>query len=317
MQYSEQLTNFNNFINIAKNISNLLSIHKNVSTQYQLAHKLFNRLIGQCESILKLLPPVENFYLTDNNDYYDLASIASLARNFTETYEMFYYLSIDNIDNKERELRNLLLHLHMKSEILEIHKTFGINIRESEGERLKKEQNKLREEVKNHYVNLSKSEASEKFKIYSLIDKNNSDFYREMKNKKGRCLNSKTITEKMMKQFLGDEPITNYITDLEENSYFDIEILIKRFDGLKTYWSNHTHTSALSLSEIFYETEIGDDSQHFYSLSIRHTMFYLGMAMCNIVELFKEYDVDINKQDKNFIANNMMQYILSLQVIQI
>jgi len=264
-----------------------LDNNTNLSPRHELAHKLFNRLIGQCESILKLLPPVENFSMTDNNYYYDLASIASLARNFTETYEMFYYLSIDNIDDKEQKLRKLLSHLHMKAEILEIYKTLGMNTNENEVERCKQERDKLRNEVKTNFQ-LFESKSSEKFDIYSLINKNNKDFYRELKNIKGRCLKSQTITDKIIKEFLGDEPITNYITDLEENSYIDIEVLVKRFEGLKTYFSNHTHTSTLSVSDMIYETEIRDESKHFYSFSIRHTMFYLGMAMYNIVELFKE-----------------------------
>lgn len=199
MQYSQQLTNFQDFISIANKIHTLLDKNKNLSPRYELAPKLFKRLIGQCESILKLLPPVDNFSLTENNDYCDLASIASLARNFTETYEMFYYLSIDNIDDKERELRNLLLHLHQESEKLEIYKTFGINTNEDEVESCKQKRNKLREEVKSNYMQLSKSEGSERFEVYSLIDKNNCDFYRELKKKKGRCLISKTISEKIMK----------------------------------------------------------------------------------------------------------------------
>jgi hypothetical protein len=316
MQYSQQLNNFKYLISIAKKIHTLLNKNNNLSHRYELAHQLFNRLIGQCESIIKLLPLADNFSTTETNSYYDLASVASLARNFTETYEMYYYLIIDNIDDKERELRNSLLRLHMKSEILEIYKTLGYNTNENELECCKQERNKLREEIKNNYLQLSASEVSEKFKVYSFIEKkSNDEFYRELKNKKGRCLNSKTITEAIIKNLLGDEPITNYIDDLEENATVNIKILLKRFDGLKTYFSNHTHTSTLSLSEMLYETEIGDDSRHFYSLSIRHTMFYLGVAICNIVELFKGYNIDMNNQDMNFVVKNMLQYILDLQVI--
>ncbi|MCL1467242.1 hypothetical protein [Argonema galeatum] len=294
MNYLEQLETYKKVISISERLYLSLPNITQLDYRYKWASSLFIHLITQAKSILTLLPASESNLLNDNSHNGDLSSIASLIMNLTETYQMFYYLSVDNITEEEAELRALLMLLHQNAEEEEFAKKMDAN--PIDIETYKQEKNRLREKVKtnNYYSKISELPPDN---IYNFIGKNNDEFYRFLKNKKGHCLNAKEINKKMLFKVAGDLPSNEVFTDLEASSQINVELGAKRFDGLDTYFSNHTHASLWSISEMSYEIQVRDDTKHFFSLSIRHGIFYIGIAIFDILEIFSDSNIDINNQD--------------------
>lgn len=74
-------------------------------------------------SLIRLLP--NNKHFPAENEFWDLFSIHSLARNIVETYIFFWYIAVDQVTADERELRLFLLRYHMNNEKHKLYKDFS------------------------------------------------------------------------------------------------------------------------------------------------------------------------------------------------
>jgi hypothetical protein len=209
-------------------------------------------MICQSKSIRILLPKQDE---SDRQDL-DLSSIASLTRNLGDSYEMLYYFGIDEISEAEANFRFLLMKLQAKLKLKEIQEAFSDEVQEIQ--KTCNEINSIKQQVKKDpfWIGLSQSGS---YGIYEFVDKinkqNQEAFNRELKNKKGRCFRRKEVVQRMIEKISLDNILDGKGINVQEG--------VKRFEGIDTYCSSHTHSSPLSIVETKYEIEAGDETRHF------------------------------------------------------
>lgn len=81
---------------------------------------IFGKICLHTIAIQKLLPDSTFFHKINGKKVWDLASICSLSRSLIETYNVFHYLIIEDIDPNELEFRRILWELHSECERLEM-----------------------------------------------------------------------------------------------------------------------------------------------------------------------------------------------------
>ena len=105
---------FKNFISQKAKLERIVSLGIKISQRVAgrienhkkgIATILFTRMCTTSVSIIKLSP--DNF-----NSHWDCTSLFSLTRNLIEIYHTFYYFSIEDATDDERELRKLVFNLH-------------------------------------------------------------------------------------------------------------------------------------------------------------------------------------------------------------
>lgn len=144
--YIEKLREIENYLDFAIDISDRTSGKKNVPWKLARAHQLYIRLTVTCLSFIRLLP--KNRYLKTNFDFWDFPSVANIARNFIETYHIFYYVGVDNITAEETDLRLLIFNYHLNNEKYKLYKEFGAPIEDLKEFELNLP--KVKEQIKNH-----------------------------------------------------------------------------------------------------------------------------------------------------------------------
>lgn len=77
---------------------------------------IFAKMCVHTIGIQKLVPESSLFNIPNNFKVWDISSLSVLIRSLIEAYHVFYYLIIDEIDEKELEFRFLLWHLHSECE---------------------------------------------------------------------------------------------------------------------------------------------------------------------------------------------------------
>jgi hypothetical protein len=90
------------------------------SARYIRATQLFTRLVVGTYSFVRLLPG--NSITRDRSAFWDWPTVACVARNLTETYQIFYYLIDPGLAEEDVELRVNLMNLHLNSEKYRIYK---------------------------------------------------------------------------------------------------------------------------------------------------------------------------------------------------
>ncbi len=144
-EYKDKLKDVENYLDFAIDISDRTAGGK-VSVRLAKTHQLYIRLTVTCLSFIRLLP--KNRYLKTNFDFWDFPSVANVTRNFIEMYHVFYYIGVENITDKEVDLRLLIFKYHLNSEKYKLYKELGAPSKDL----IEFEQNlpKDREEIKNH-----------------------------------------------------------------------------------------------------------------------------------------------------------------------
>lgn len=122
-KYIDKLRDIENYLDFAIDISDRTSGKKNIPWKLVRTHQLYIRLTVTCLSFIRLLP--QNKYLKTNFDFWDFPSVANIARNFIETYHVFYYIGVDKITDEETELRLLIFNYHLNNEKYKLFKEFG------------------------------------------------------------------------------------------------------------------------------------------------------------------------------------------------
>lgn len=93
-------------VHYAKMISRGCAGIASVDGRMYWASVLFTRMTVISNSILKLVPQVEN------KDHWDAASICALARNLGECYLWMYFLSFDPVDDEKHQARIFMMYAH-------------------------------------------------------------------------------------------------------------------------------------------------------------------------------------------------------------
>lgn len=115
-KYSKSVQDLEKLVNTCISLSNNTHKRKVDSWREEYGSYIFAKLCIHSIAILKLIPESSLFNLPNNFKVWDIASLATLARSVIETYNVFFYLIIDELDDKELEFRFLLWHLHSESE---------------------------------------------------------------------------------------------------------------------------------------------------------------------------------------------------------
>jgi len=144
--YTKKLREIENYLDFAIDISDRTSGKKNVPWKLARAHQLYIRLTVTCLSFIRLLP--KNRYLKTNFEFWDFPSVANIARNFIETYHVFYYIGVDKITDEETDLRLSIFNYHLNNEKYKLYKEFGAPIEDLKEFEINLP--KAKEEIKNH-----------------------------------------------------------------------------------------------------------------------------------------------------------------------
>ena len=176
--YIEKLRDLENYLDFAIDVSDRTSGKKDISWRLVRAHQLYIRLTVACLSFIRLLP--KNRYLKTNFDFWDFPSVANIARNFIETYHVFYYIGLDKVAKEEVELRLLIFNYHLNNEKYKLYKESGI----------------LSEDLREFEINLPKTkEMIRNHKAFSKIEKNKAR--RILKGIEFMCITHKEISDKI------------------------------------------------------------------------------------------------------------------------
>lgn len=109
MDYSKSYFSFEETFGKITKLSNECSGIPSPTGQHYYASILFTRLCVSAQSLLRLSPHPDNL---GKNAYWDYSTSCSITRNIIECFLMFYYLCVDDVDQSEKEARQLLFNLH-------------------------------------------------------------------------------------------------------------------------------------------------------------------------------------------------------------
>jgi len=124
-KYVESIKDYEKLCNICIQLS--INTHKRKvnSWREEYGSYIFAKIATHSIAILKLLPYSPLFELPKNFKVWDISSLAVLVRALIETYNVFYYLIMDEIDDIELDFRFIVWHLHSESERLRMLKSIG------------------------------------------------------------------------------------------------------------------------------------------------------------------------------------------------
>lgn len=142
------------------------------------AVKIFTRQTLTGLSLNKILPS-HNFIENDNEDFWDISSIASLSRNILEGFLSLHFWGLEKVTSGEAELRFFILQLHRNTEWYNIRKDH--NPDDPELELLKKGIPEQKERIKNHSF-LKELSKAQKEKVLGghEVYKTKADFENEL-----------------------------------------------------------------------------------------------------------------------------------------
>jgi Family of unknown function (DUF5677) len=124
-KYLESLKDYDKLSNICTQLS--INTHKRIVETWreEYGSYIFAKIVAHSIAILKLLPNSKLFELPNNFRVWDISSLAVLVRALIDTYNSFYYLIIDEVDETELNFRYLIWHLHSENERLRMLRALG------------------------------------------------------------------------------------------------------------------------------------------------------------------------------------------------
>jgi hypothetical protein len=120
--YNDKVLEFRNELDKSILISKLIA-NKDIGLQNFWMSVLMVRYLNIAIGINRLLP-IEGEE-PSNIHSWDFGAIATLTRNFIETFHTFFYIGIEDIDDEEWNLRIKVFHLHDNSRRDELFKLMG------------------------------------------------------------------------------------------------------------------------------------------------------------------------------------------------
>ena len=164
-EYRESIIKLENLCQMAISLSNATFGRSVPSWREQIGSIIFGKICLTSIAILKLLPQSKFYTPTNSTIIWDVSSVCALSRALIDNFNVFHYLIIDQIDEKELEFRYTLWKLHSESErlrMLELIKS------KSPMDAIKKNIDDLKAEVKGNSFYQS---LSEKQKVKYLSGK--------------------------------------------------------------------------------------------------------------------------------------------------
>ncbi|MEN8191861.1 MAG: methionyl-tRNA formyltransferase [Bacteroidota bacterium] len=153
----EQLSN--KCIELSSNTSN----RKVKTWREEYASHIFAKLTMHSIAITKFLPNTKLYEIPSNFKIWDLSSLAVIVRALIETYNIFYYLIIDEVDESEKEFRYIIWHLHSESERLRMLKSIGST--NSAIPEIENEIRQLKEKLLENEYYIAKTDSKQKAKL--------------------------------------------------------------------------------------------------------------------------------------------------------
>lgn len=124
-KYIESIKDYENLCKMCLHLSINTHKRKVESWREEYGSFIFAKITLHAVAILKILPNSPLFELPQNFKVWDLSSLAVMVRALIETYNVFYYLIMDKIDDSELDFRYLIWHLHAESERLRMLREIG------------------------------------------------------------------------------------------------------------------------------------------------------------------------------------------------
>lgn len=261
----------------------LLNNQKNLGTSPSeidlLRVTLYRRTILISEAISKLLPVSE----TEN---FSLASIGSLTRVLVESYRPFYYLTIENIKEEEREFRYLLFEVYFFIErryMIEAIRN-GNNYPDLQTD-LVESKKKIRNHSYYKFLSTTNSKHIYGTLVQSIEDTEkhgNKEFSKTfsmdtLAKCKGCFKNDKTILLERLATYEINEPFSDEEKKKREN----------RFDNFfNKLMSNYVHSGAFAISmERDSNFKLNREVKDFLNQMVSCCIFYLIIATLDLLEL--------------------------------
>jgi hypothetical protein len=259
----------------------LLNNQKNLGTSPSeidlLRVTLYRRTILISEAISKLLPVSE----TEN---FSLASIGSLTRVLVESYRPFYYLTIENIKEEEREFRYLLFEVYFfieRRNMIEAIRN-GNNYQDLQTD-LVESKKKIRNNSYYKFLSTKNSEHIYGTLVQSIenTEKNgNKEFSTSFRDRLAKCKgcfkNDQTILLERLATYVS-EPFSD-----EEK-----KMMGNRFDKFfNKLMSNYVHSGAFAISmERGSNFQLNREVKNFLNHMVSCCIFYIIIATLDLLEL--------------------------------
>jgi len=258
----------------------LLNNQKNLGTSPSeidlLRVTLYRRTILISEAISKLLPVSET-------EYFSLASIGSLTRVLVESYRPFYYLTIENIKDEERDFRYLLFEVYLLIERRNMIEAIrnGNNYPDLQTDLVEKKK-KIRNHTYYKFLSTKNSEHIYGTLVQSIesTEKNgNKEFSKSFRDTLAKCKgcfkNDQTILLERLATYVS-EPFSD--EEKKIGNRFD-----KFFNKLM---SNYVHSSAFAISmEHSSNFQLNGEVELYLNQMVSCCIFYIIIATLDLLEL--------------------------------
>jgi hypothetical protein len=237
---------------------------------------LYRRTILISEAISKLLPVSET-------EYFSLASIGSLTRVLVESYRPFYYLTIENIKDEERDFRYLLFEVYLlierRSMIEAIRNDNNYPDRQTD---LVEKKKKIRNHTYYKFLSTKNSEHIYGTLVQSIetTEKNgNKEFSQSFMDRLAKCKgcfkNDQTILLERLATYVS-EPFSHQ--EKKIGNRFD-----KFFNKLM---SNYVHSGAFAISmEHGSNFQLNEEVENYLNQMVSCCIFYLITATHDLLKL--------------------------------
>jgi hypothetical protein len=266
VNYTDNLHVFENFLDFAIDISEKTAGSK-VPWHLVRANQLYTRLTVTSVSIIHLLP--SNRIFPSNWEFWDLFSVATLARNLIENYHMFYYIGVDKISDEERDFRLKLLGYHLNNEKYKLYSDFKADIKT----------------LQEFEVNLPKDKENLKdHPFFKFIDKEKSG--KILKGNEAMYLSHKEISDRL--HFNTDEfkPLYRFFSNHTHSSPFSYFTM-----------SNERGIGEENQAEIDY-----------LSMTINFCVKYLAAAIVDMTKIFPDCVDKLNQVKLKVVTDKLSEF---------
>lgn len=154
-KYLEDLRTFESLCQTANNLSIATGGREVSSQREEYGSHIFGKICVTGIAILKLLPKSVFYSSPKDLQIWDISSVCILARSLIDTYNIFHYLIIQEVDNVELEFRFVVWNLHSEAERLKM-----LELSKSKSEKLAK----IRQDIEGFKVKLKNN------KFYQRLD---------------------------------------------------------------------------------------------------------------------------------------------------
>lgn len=272
-QYKQKLDKLERYLDFAIEVSNACGGQQNVPWKLVRSNQLFIRMTVTCTSFIRLLP--FNRYFPTENEFWDLFSVYSLARNFVETYLMLWYIGVDNISDDESKLRLEILIYHLNNEKYNFYKEFGAD---------KKVLDEFDQQLPIKRVEIKNNP------LFNNLVQDNNKRKKILDGKEAKYLSNLEIIDKA--SFKGDE-----------------------FKPLYRWFSNHTHSMPFAVFSLNDERGVGKRNQtevEYIDIALDFVTKYLLIAIVDTINLFPTIEKSLHPQKLEIIKAEFIIYSQNL-----